>query len=304
MANFRLGKIYEFEKCYIANPIRFGEIYLYQVGEIGVENNIEIGAHINKCHEICYVVSGEGFFYTNDKCERVSQGGIHVVSKDASHRIVAASPQGIRFIYLGFDFDRKSNQEAYKDIIKFYSENKYLVTYDFDVIRNLLDMLVKEFYSPVAYKNIMVESILNQVLIYVYRLHSSNESKPFVPNLNQNLFEPVIYSLVKYIDDNIFEVKSIQEIAKELNYNECYLSHLFKSKMGVTLKQYILGQKVQISQELLVNEEYSVTDISQKLNFSSPQHFNKVFKKYTGFAPTEFRKSIKINSYSGLLNNK
>jgi AraC-like DNA-binding protein len=51
-----------------------------------------------------------------------------------------------------------------------------------------------------------------------------------------------------------------------------------------------MNEKVKLAQNLLVYSEYSLVDISMYLGFSSQSHFGRVFKKYTGLTPNDYRK--------------
>lgn len=66
MIDFNYGKLFEFDNLFVNNPIKLGPFNLYQIGEVGLENGGVIFEHIQICHEISYIVSGKGVFYTND----------------------------------------------------------------------------------------------------------------------------------------------------------------------------------------------------------------------------------------------
>ena len=59
---------------------------------------------------------------------------------------------------------------------------------------------------------------------------------------------------------------------------------------NVTLEQYFILQKIEKVKELLLYNEFSLTEISQKLGYKSVQHLSAQFKNTTGFTPTLFKK--------------
>lgn len=289
MIDFDQGKLFEFNNCYIAQPLELRYCDLYQIGELGLENGGTIYEHTQVCHEISYIVSGEGVFYSEGTAIPVSQGDIHVVSKGKSHKIVSNSPKQLRFIYLGFDFHTDYSNHKIEDIAQFYSAAPFATAHDFGEVRFLLDMLINELYTETEYSKIVIESFINQVLIYIYRLFSSCKPQYYIPAENKNLIGQTVYGIIKYIDSNIFDITSVKNIAQNLSYSESYISHLFKDKVGITIQEYIRSKKIDASIELLKTQKYSITEISQNLNYDTPQAFSKIFKKHTGYSPTEYR---------------
>ena len=80
-------------------------------------------------------------------------------------------------------------------------------------------------------------------------------------------------------------------LSEELHYDYNYLSSLFSSVEGITLEQYIIRQKIERAKELLFYDELTLSEIAHKLGYSSVSHLSGQFKKITGFAPSELKKS-------------
>lgn len=291
MLDYNQGKLFEFNKSFVDNPFKSGFINLYQIGEVGLENGGKIFEHIQFCHEISYIVSGEGVFYTGETMIPVSQGDIHVISKGTPHKIISNSPQRLRYIYMGFDFGGYAPE--FEDMVRFYSNSPVTTTCDIGEVRFLLNMLINEFYYKPSLCNVIVKTSIEQVLIFVYRLFSSYKPKYFSPGENENAIGQTAYIIMRYIDSNIFDIKNIKSIADKLGYSESYISHLFKEKTNITIQEYVRIKKIEASIELLKSEKYTVTEIARHLNYDTPQSFCKVFKKYTSLTPTEYKQTSK-----------
>jgi AraC family transcriptional regulator len=80
-------------------------------------------------------------------------------------------------------------------------------------------------------------------------------------------------------------------LSEKLHYDYNYLSSLFSSVEGITLEQYIIRQKIEKVKELLFYDELSLTEIADRLGYSSVAHLSGQFKKVTGFSPSELKKS-------------
>lgn len=287
------GIIFELNKGFLYDPIHLDYIYLHQIGEIGLQENGEIFEHKNQCNEITYIVSGEGIIYTEEVMKKVKQGDIHIISKDKKHRIISSPTSKLRYIYIGFDFNQNLVDEETQALVDFYNNTHYEIVQDIGNIRFLLDLVINELYQETTLSNTIFESCIKQILIYIYRNYNSEKPKYYVPAQNALSVGQTVYNIIRYIDSNIFEIKNVKDIANKLGYTSNYISHIFKEKTGESILSYLTKKKIESSIELLKSGKFTITEISQYLNYESSQAFSKVFKKHMGFSPSEIRKSYK-----------
>ncbi|MGN4292162.1 AraC family transcriptional regulator [Bacillus cereus group sp. MYBK87-2] len=105
---------------------------------------------------------------------------------------------------------------------------------------------------------------------------------------NQN-YSKTIMDCKNYISKNIYQEISLKQLSHITNKNPMYLSTLFKKEVGISISEYIHREKVEETKKLLTLTYYSLLEISTFLNFNNQSYFNKVFKKYTGFTPKQYR---------------
>ena len=67
------------------------------------------------------------------------------------------------------------------------------------------------------------------------------------------------------------------------------LSKLFTAMKGISIERYYLAQKIELVKELLVYDELTVSEIADKLHYSSVAHLSTQFKSQTGMSPTQFK---------------
>ncbi|MFZ5972019.1 MAG: helix-turn-helix domain-containing protein [Bacteroidota bacterium] len=84
-------------------------------------------------------------------------------------------------------------------------------------------------------------------------------------------------------------------LAEEMHYEYNYLSNLFSSVEGITLEQYIIRQKIERVKELLFYDELNLSEIADRLGYSSVAHLSAQFKKVTGLTPSDMKKSRDID---------
>lgn len=98
-----------------------------------------------------------------------------------------------------------------------------------------------------------------------------------------------IESVIQYIHSNIEKDIRRGEIAAAINLNEDYLSRIFKKEKGISLKEYIIQEKMKTAQTLLRNTDFSVSMIGAKVGFTNFSHFSQTYKKVMGKTPVEER---------------
>lgn len=84
-------------------------------------------------------------------------------------------------------------------------------------------------------------------------------------------------------------------LSSNLNKEYSSLSKNFSQNENVTLEQFFILQKIEKVKELLLYNEFTLTEIAGKLGYKSVQHLSSQFRTTTGFTPTEFKK-LKIHS--------
>lgn len=103
---------------------------------------------------------------------------------------------------------------------------------------------------------------------------------------NTELNNDRLTRILDFIDTNLMEDISISLLASEMKLSESRFKNLFKDLVGFTPGDYIQRKRVEIAIERLSKDpSVSLTELAYDLNFSSPQYFSTVMKKYTGKSP-------------------
>ena len=97
-----------------------------------------------------------------------------------------------------------------------------------------------------------------------------------------------IIELVHYTDEQI-KVNLSDYLGEKLNHNYTYLSNLFSDLRGTTIEKFYLSHKIEKVKELLVNDELNLSEIANKMHYSSVAHLSNQFKKMTGLTPSHFK---------------
>jgi AraC-like DNA-binding protein len=99
----------------------------------------------------------------------------------------------------------------------------------------------------------------------------------------------VIIEMIHYSDEPPLTKYSVY-LSKKLDYDYTYLANLFSEVQGTTIEHFIIVHKIERVKELLVYDGLNLTEIADKLHYSSVGHLSNQFKKTTGLTPSHFKK--------------
>ncbi len=149
-----------------------------------------------------------------------------------------------------------------------------------------------------------MESAYNLSDIYIRRIDTCNSQeelhiihkelceayvKRMQKSKTQIHYSKPIQLAIDYIYDNLHNKILLEEIAQAAGLSDSYLSKLFHKETGKNISEYIITKRVDAAKNLLMFTEYTTSEISNFLNFSSESHFIATFKKHTGITPKKFR---------------
>lgn len=280
-----LGRAFSFEKFFEGIQIPIGKIY--QIGEISIVKGSEILHHKQICDEITYVVSGEALFYSNDECHLIKAGQIHFIKEGSMHRIEAGNNENFRYVCLGVSLNQ--NYKFARDLYEKMDTLNHFIINDNGLVKHLSEYLIREIYNWDENSIDMINFYLSQILITITRIFCDNVYQ-HLKDTKEKSSHYVMYKLLRFIDREYISLTSVKEIAERLSYSESYLQHLFKERMGITIKEYLIKKKINFASELLITKSLSVEQITEQLNFSSSHVFRRLFKQYTSYSPSEYKK--------------
>jgi AraC-like DNA-binding protein len=128
-----------------------------------------------------------------------------------------------------------------------------------------------------------IESLANNLKNLGFELLQDETSKTIEQIKN------FIVDLVHHRNENI-KINLSTCLSEELGQDYSTLSRLFSDIEGSTIEHYFIAHKIEKAKELLVYDEFTLSEIAFQLNYSSAAHLSNQFKKVTGFTPTHFRK--------------
>lgn len=95
-----------------------------------------------------------------------------------------------------------------------------------------------------------------------------------------------------YIDQHYMEELSMKTVARAMNYSDAYFCKLFKQCFQVNFSTYLSEYRIRKASSMMANPRLNIKDIGLACGYTDSNYFSRVFKRFTGQTPTEYRLSL------------
>lgn len=127
--------------------------------------------------------------------------------------------------------------------------------------------------------------LMEEMVMRYCRLVNTHSSRHYTPPVQRT---------VTQIQANLSGDLSLKALAAAQNINASYLSALFKKETGKTVTDFVNETRTKQAMDLLNTTSLQIQTISQLCGISDVNYFSKLFKKYTGFTPKEYRAASQV----------
>ena len=101
--------------------------------------------------------------------------------------------------------------------------------------------------------------------------------------------DPAVIKCIDLIDSNYTRQITMDELCRVTGFSKQHICRLFCSALNSRPMEYIAKRRIQAAKELLSGTEMTTEDIAEEVGFGSSSYFCKLFKRYEGISPTQFR---------------
>jgi AraC-like DNA-binding protein len=234
--------------------------------------------------EITFVVQGSQTFNVGGEDYLVTGGEVFVSYKNEPHS-TGINPQGVCEQYwLQLDLSKRE---------EFLGLSPYWADFMYSCISNLRN---RHFKIDKSYSGVLNEAI------YKYNSQDHTDQMQAHCNLLSFINEVIkresrtdtltddIVTAKKFIDNNVYNTISIEQVAQACMLSVSRLKTKFCSQVGMAPMQYYNYKRLYEAKIMLENGE-KIIDVAYKLQFSSSSHFSNFFKKHTHMTPRQHQKS-------------
>lgn len=146
-----------------------------------------------------------------------------------------------------------------------------------------------EFFQTTVVPQKRLESVMT--LLAIFAEHLSAKSNEIALRRN-NAEPPSIARAKQFIAEHHTEDLTLGQVAQAVHTSVFYFCKLFKKATGLHFTEYVSRLRVERARNLLLNPNLRISEIAYEVGFQSLTHFNRVFKKIVGQAPTAYRAQL------------
>lgn len=147
----------------------------------------------------------------------------------------------------------------------------------------LFEQLIRELQLCREHYEELLVMLLRHILLIINR-YSAENGRAGMEFINE------IEKAVRYFNQNYNTDISIEEYAESLHTSTCWFIRRFKQVVKMTPMQYIVSLRVANAKTLLETKGMNVAEVSCAVGYDNPLYFSRIFSKYTGMSPTEYKK--------------
>lgn len=234
----------------------------------------EISFTTESLYKAYFVTSGSGFLHVDGSTFRLAENDVFFTFP--SQETAIASEKDFSYMYVSF-LGSRANMIMEKTRIS----RKSGIFRNCEKIRSVWETCLetKEKFSDLA-----SESTLLETFAYIGARMCQDEKKTKTASDSAT-------KIKNYIDDNFSDGDiSLSKIAHCLNYNEKYISTVFKKSIGMGVSDYLNTIRVQYATTLIDEGFGNVSELAFHCGYKDGAYFSKVFKRKTGYSVGEYKK--------------
>ncbi len=132
----------------------------------------------------------------------------------------------------------------------------------------------------------MIRLSVEQLLIRLIRKNID------IPPVKINKSTDLLAEITEYLSANTEKRIGFNDVLKEFNLSPSVVKKIFREHMGCGVMDYFTRLKIDRAKEMIREENYTFTEIAERLGFNNSQYFTTVFKRVSGMTPTEYAKVV------------
>lgn len=255
--------------------------------ECGVEKYPGFSKHaytVRRYFTIHYVDSGVGYYEVNGKSYTLKAGDAFILRKNEKVKYYSEPTNPWKYYWIALSGDHlneliKRTTLANADVFHFKNESPCA-----DILKNIVRYNQKNTKS-------LLTNLWNHSKVYEFLYHMGLEFRSYKNISLSTIAQSELADIViDYIYHHYNEDLSVESIAERFNISRSYLYKLCKKNYDKAPKEIILELHLNNAQQLLLETDFPIKEISEQIGFSNQLYFSRIFKAHFGYSPSEYRK--------------
>ncbi|WP_262678665.1 AraC family transcriptional regulator [Paenibacillus sp. J5C2022] len=161
-------------------------------------------------------------------------------------------------------------------------------------VKTMVRKIEQEFHSKLPGYTSLIKLMLTELILRLSRYYAVNpkmnrKSGKFIDGIS-SVEEQMYKRIIGFLERHYHTLITLEDLAKIAACSTRQVTRIFKQMSDTTMVNYLHNLRVEKSKQLLLSTNDKVSSISAEVGFNDVSFFNRVFKKMTGYSPSEFRK--------------
>lgn len=232
-------------------------------------------------YQLLYVAAGKAHFFFNGKERIVSKGNMVLFRPGEVQMYYLYASEKPETYWVHFTGANVEMLLDYYEMPK--GENVFFTGTSPDY-----QWLFRQMIQELQLRRVNYEDLLNMNLRHIFLM--INRYLKEDTRVNSDVLNE-IEKAIHFFNDNYNQTISIEDYAEEHHMSACWFIRSFKQIVKTTPMQYIVSLRITNAMNLMDNTAYNVSQVAAAVGYDNPLYFSRLFSKYTGMSPSEYKKS-------------
>lgn len=252
--------------------------------------------HRHDAYEIYFFVQGNVDFFIEQYCYHLMPGDLIIINTAENHRMICRDNS----VYERYVINIKpivaekmstgiTNLNAcfqvnpqHRNIIALSKEQQEIFL---GLYEELYSCMTKEEYG----KDILLNACISKILVFINKMFQRSKDS------STDIMPPLIKSVMEYVQEHLLEEITLKDLGGALYMNGSYVSQRFKHFTGMTLREYIIDQRIVLAKTYLLQGK-SVSEACELSGFRDYSNFIRTFTQSTGISPGKYQKRTRYDN--------
>lgn len=263
----------------------------YKIFYLKDHNGVDIEYHHHEFCKIVIFISGDVQYSIEGRTYNLKPWDTLLIQKNELHKCSVNTNVPYERLVIWIKNDIEKNDKYFEHLTNCLKSSEEKNTHllrlkenSCNIIKNLVPKILKYNDSQDPYDIALRNSFLMQALVVL--------NKAYVKNANIEATDDIFYDkttekIMKYINDNLHQTLSIDELSDEFELSKHYLMRKFKKQTGHSIHNYIVQKRLVYALELMKSTS-CMYEIADTAGFNEYSTFVRAFKKNYGLSPKKY----------------
>ncbi|MBP3559410.1 MAG: helix-turn-helix transcriptional regulator [Clostridia bacterium] len=282
----------EYFKTYLTCPLSVDGIYTVHYFEY--TKDFAYSGEMHNFWELVYADKKNLLITAGAKEVELEAGQIYIHKPNEFHNIRCDGKRAANSVIISFDCDSPELFSVAGQVLTADEEERKCIGNVVKEASSAFSTRLSDPYISVMEKaedsDFCCEQLirLNIEMLLISLIRSNKNKKPLAIKKNST----ILAEITDYLSENVEKKVIFQDVVKKFNLSPSVLKKIFREQVGCGVMDYFTRLKIDRAKEMIREEKYNFTEISERLEFNNSQYFTTVFKRVSGMTPSEYAKSI------------